>query len=124
MVKDVRSCRGWSGWSPCLRFFLAVLFEKAAEVYGIAFCSQRISKCLVHLNGYAPFGSGAIEGACRHVTKDRMDKDRMELSGVRWTVESTQSVLRMRSIYLNGDWKQFDEYRIQTEQNTLTWKAA
>jgi hypothetical protein len=68
--------------------------------------------------GY-PIGSGVIEGACRHVVKDRM-----ELSGMRWTVHGAQSMLHLRSIYLNGDWKIFDEHRIQNEQNTLYRKAA
>jgi len=68
--------------------------------------------------GY-PIGSGVIEGACRHVVKDRM-----ELSGMRWTVEGAQAMLHLRSIYLNGDWKEFDEHRIQNEQNTLYKKAA
>ncbi len=68
--------------------------------------------------GY-PIGSGVIEGACRHVVKDRM-----ELSGMRWTVDGAQAMLHLRSIYLNGDWKEFDVHRIHTEQNTLTRKAA
>jgi len=68
--------------------------------------------------GY-PIGSGVIEGACRHVVKDRM-----ELSGMRWTIEGAQAMLHLRSIYLNGDWKEFDEHRIQNEQNTLYRKAA
>jgi len=68
--------------------------------------------------GY-PIGSGVIEGACRHVVKDRM-----ELSGMRWTVDGAQAMLYLRSIYLNGDWQEFDEHRIQAEQNTLYSKAA
>jgi len=68
--------------------------------------------------GY-PIGSGVIEGACRHVVKDRM-----ELSGMRWTVDGAQAMLYLRSIYLNGNWKEFDEHRIQAEQNTLYSKAA
>ncbi len=72
-----------------------------------------------YLSAGYPIGSGVIEGACRHVVKDRM-----ELSGMRWTVEGAQSMLHLRSIYLNGDWKEFDQYRIQTEQNTLYRKAA
>ena len=68
--------------------------------------------------GY-PIGSGVIEGACRHVVKDRM-----ELSGMRWTVDGAQAMLHLRSIYLNSDWKEFDQYRIQYEQDTLYRKAA
>ncbi len=68
--------------------------------------------------GY-PIGSGVIEGACRHVVKDRMEQ-----SGMRWTLDGAQSMLHLRSIYLNGDWQDFDEYRIQTEQTTLYGQAA
>lgn len=68
--------------------------------------------------GY-PIGSGVIEGACRHVVKDRMER-----SGMRWTVSGAQSMLYLRSIYLNGDWQEFDRHRIQTEQNTLYAQAA
>jgi hypothetical protein len=67
--------------------------------------------------GY-PIGSGVIEGACRHVVKDRMEQ-----SGMRWTIEGAQAMLYTRSIYLNGDWKKFDQYRIQTEQNKLYRQA-
>ena len=48
----------------------------------------------------------------------------MELSGMRWTVDGAEAMLYLRSIYLNGDWQEFDEHRIQTEQNTLYGQAA
>ncbi|NOZ39705.1 MAG: hypothetical protein GXP24_05705 [Planctomycetes bacterium] len=53
-----------------------------------------------------------------------MVKDRMELGGMRWTVEGAQAMLHLRSINLNSDGKEFDQYRIQHEQNTLYGKAA
>lgn len=68
--------------------------------------------------GY-PIGSGVAEGACRHVVKDRM-----ELTGMRWTVQGAQSMLHLRSIYLNGDWDAFVDDYIETEQSTLYRKAA
>ena len=48
--------------------------------------------------GY-PIGSGVAEGACRHLVKDRMER-----TGMRWTVEGAQAILDLRSTYLNGDW--------------------
>ena len=60
--------------------------------------------------GY-PIGSGVAEGACRHLVKDRMEQ-----TGMRWTVEGAQSLLSLRALYLNGDWKRFVDYRIQREQ--------
>lgn len=68
--------------------------------------------------GY-PIGSGVIEGACRHVVKDRMER-----SGMRWTIEGATSVLKLRATYLNDQWDQFIEHRIKTEQNQIYATAA
>lgn len=61
--------------------------------------------------GY-PIGSGVVEGACRHVVKDRM-----ELAGMRWEIEGAQSILSLRATYLNDQWNDLIENRIQNEQN-------
>jgi len=63
--------------------------------------------------GY-PIGSGVAEGACRHLVKDRMEQ-----TGMRWTVEGAQAMLHLRAIYLNRDWPAFIKHRIQREQNCL-----
>jgi hypothetical protein len=68
--------------------------------------------------GY-PIGSGVAEGACRHVVKDRMEQ-----SGMRWTVAGAQSMLHLRALYLNGDWEQFHNYWIHREQQHLYQTAA
>jgi len=57
--------------------------------------------------GY-PIGSGVVEGACGHLVKDRM-----EGSGMRWCVPGAQSMLYLRCVYLNEDWKDFHDYRIK-----------
>jgi hypothetical protein len=66
-----------------------------------------------------PIGSGVVEGACRHVVKDRMEQ-----SGMRWTVPGAQALLDTRSVYLNGDWGEFMSYRIETEQAQLYGQMA
>jgi hypothetical protein len=43
--------------------------------------------------GY-PIGSGVAEGACRHLVKDRMEQ-----TGMRWTVEGAQAMLHVRALY-------------------------
>jgi hypothetical protein len=63
--------------------------------------------------GY-PIGSGVVEGACRHVVKDRM-----ELSGMRWEIEGAQAILGLRATYLNGEWDAFIAHRIDCEQKQL-----
>ena len=68
--------------------------------------------------GY-PIGSGVAEGACRHVVKDRL-----ELTGMRWTVTGAQSLLHLRAIYINDDWESFQNHYIETEQARIYSKAA
>jgi hypothetical protein len=63
--------------------------------------------------GY-PIGSGVIEGACRHVVKDRM-----EGTGMRWRIAGAQAVLSLRAVYINGDWQDFQAYRICTRTHEL-----
>ena len=63
--------------------------------------------------GY-PIGSGVAEGACRHVVKDRLEQ-----TGMRWTINGAQAMLHLRAVYLGGQWSQFVNYRIETEQATL-----
>jgi len=63
--------------------------------------------------GY-PIGSGVAEGACRHVVKDRM-----ELTGMRWTVRGAQAMLDLRTVHINGDWDAFQQHRIKQQQQQL-----
>jgi len=68
--------------------------------------------------GY-PIGSGVVEGGCRHVVRDRM-----ELSGMRWTVTGAQAMLRLRTTKLSGDWKSFINDRIRAELAEIYVSAA
>ena len=49
-----------------------------------------------------PIATGVIEGTCRYLVKDRMD-----ITGARWSVEGAEAVLKLRAVRCNGD---FDEY--------------
>lgn len=73
----------------------------------------------VYLAAGYPIGSGVIEGACRHLVKDRMER-----SGMRWKIEGATSMLKLRATYLNQNWDQFIEHRIKTEQKQLYATAA
>jgi len=73
--------------------------------------SMRYDVCLTQ--GY-PIGSGVVEGACRHVVKDRM-----EGTGMRWCIAGAQSMLHLWAIHLKGDWDAFQCYRIETATREL-----
>lgn len=55
-----------------------------------------------------PIASGVIEGACRHLVKDRF-----ELSGMRWTQDGAENLLRLRAVAENGDWDDYHQFRKQ-----------
>ena len=63
--------------------------------------------------GY-PIATGVIEGACRHLVKDRMER-----SGMRWTVAGAQPMLHIRAIHQSADRNDFYEVRIKTELQAL-----
>ena len=68
----------------------------------------------VYLRAGYPIGSGVIEGACRHVIKDRMER-----AGMLWTLEGASALLRLRVVHTNGHWDEYQEYRIVREQQDL-----
>lgn len=49
-----------------------------------------------------PIATGVIEGACRYVVKDRMDR-----TGARWSLTGAEAVLRLRAVRASKD---FDAY--------------
>ena len=63
--------------------------------------------------GY-PIATGVIEGACRHVIKDRMER-----AGMRWKIPAAQAMQELRTINTNGDWDAFQKYRIDSENKRL-----
>jgi hypothetical protein len=63
--------------------------------------------------GY-PIATGVIEGACRHVIKDRMER-----AGMRWKIPGAQAMLHLRAISASGDWDSFQKFRINSENQRL-----
>ena len=50
---------------------------------------------------------------------DQSDKDRMELTGMRWRTDGAQAMLDLRSVFLNGDWEAFQQHRIKINNRKL-----
>src|SRR5205807_7397231 len=68
----------------------------------------------VYLRAGYPIASGVIEGACRHLVKDRMER-----AGMHWTLEGAQAVLDLRSVHISGQWETYQGYRIERETERL-----
>ena len=61
-----------------------------------------------------PIASGVIEGACRHFVKDRM-----ELSGMRWSIDGAENLLHLRAVAENDDWDAYHRFRKKQRQQRL-----
>jgi hypothetical protein len=51
-----------------------------------------------------PIASGPVEGACKNLIKDRMER-----SGMRWTEAMAEAIVKLRAIYLSGDFDRLEE---------------
>ena len=63
--------------------------------------------------GY-PIASGVIEGACRHIVCDRMER-----SGMRWLMPGAKAMLALRCISINQEWEAFMAFHIARENQRL-----
>ena len=61
-----------------------------------------------------PIASGSVEGACKNLIKDRMER-----SGMRWTARMAEGMIKMRATYLSGDFDEYWDYHITREQDRL-----
>jgi len=58
-----------------------------------------------------PISSGVIEGTCRHLVKDRL-----AITGARWTVPGAEAVLKIRALLASGDFDTYWTYHLQRER--------
>ena len=61
-----------------------------------------------------PIASGPVEGACKNLIKDRMER-----SGMRWTEEMAEAIVQLRAIYLSGDFDRYWSFHIAKDQQRL-----
>jgi hypothetical protein len=58
-----------------------------------------------------PISTGVIEGACRYLVKDRMDR-----TGARWSLAGAESVLRLRALRASGDFDAYWSFHLAREK--------
>jgi hypothetical protein len=63
--------------------------------------------------GY-PVATGLIEGLCNSLVNDRMEQ-----SGMRWSLSGAEAMLQQRAVKKNGDWNDFWLYRIDCQRHRL-----
>jgi len=90
--------------------------RRSATLRGLSTKAREpVDACARYLSNYSPYlrydcylakglptATGVIEGACRHLVKDRM-----AVTGARWSLDGAEAVLRLRALRSSRD---FDEY--------------
>lgn len=61
-----------------------------------------------------PIASGPVEGACKNLIKDRMER-----SGMRWTEQMAEAIVQLRAVYLSGDFDRYWQFHIAQDQQRL-----
>jgi hypothetical protein len=61
-----------------------------------------------------PIATGVIEGACRHLVKDRMD-----ITGARWGLAGAEAILKLRALHSNDDFDDYWRYHLDRERHRV-----
>ena len=61
-----------------------------------------------------PIATGIIEGACRHIVKDRMD-----ITGARWGLEGAEAILKLRALIASGDFEDYWHFHLRREHERI-----
>jgi hypothetical protein len=96
--------------------YIAAAMRRSATMRALASSKRAaVDKCADYLLKYRdmlrydqylaagyPIGTGVIEGACRYLVKDRMER-----TGARWSLDGAEAVLRLRALWTNGDFESY-----------------
>ena len=78
----------------------------------------RRNRHLMKYEGYMkkglPIASGCVEGACKNLIKDRMER-----SGMRWSLSGGDAMIRLRSLYLSDDLDDYWDFHLAEESRRL-----
>lgn len=81
------------------------------KVYNYLWSNSELMRYDEYLEAGFPIATGVIEGACRHLVKDRM-----EITGARWGLEGAEAVLKLRSIAKSGEWDDYWDFHLDKER--------
>ena len=71
---------------------------------------KRYLKYDKYLSQGLAIATGVIEGTCRYLVKDRMD-----ITGARWSLEGAEAILKLRALLASGDFEEYWEFYKQQE---------
>jgi hypothetical protein len=92
----------------------------AADKAATLVCADYLTTNQPHLNYHHalsagwPIATGVIEGACRHLIKDRMD-----ITGARWGLATAEAILQLRALTTNGDFNDYWQFHQQQQHRRI-----
>ncbi len=98
--------------------------DKARTILGVAdyyYANRHRMAYDEYLAAGWPIASGAVEGACKCLVRDRFER-----SGMRWTPDMAEAMLKLRATHLSDDWDAYWEWHVQQDQQRLhgtTWQV-
>jgi hypothetical protein len=61
-----------------------------------------------------PIATGIIGGACRHLVKDRLG-----ITGARWSLDGAEAVLKLRALTSDGDLDAYFAWHLEQERQRV-----
>jgi hypothetical protein len=112
---------------------VAAGIRRRATTYGYSPAERKgADTCAAYLDAKAPYldyatalasgwpiATGIIEGACRHIIKDRFD-----ITGARWGLGGAEAILKLRALHANGDFEQYWPWHLHRERQRVYGLAA
>jgi len=92
----------------------------ASDRKGTDACARYLTNKAAYLDyptalaGGWPIATGIIEGACRHIVKDRFD-----VTGARWSVNGAEAILKLRVVRSNGDFGDYWRFHLSREHERV-----
>jgi hypothetical protein len=91
-----------------------------AERQGAGECARYLDNRKAYLDYAAalakgwPIATGIVEGACRYLIKDRMD-----ITGARWSLQGAEAILKLRALIASGDLETYWRFYLRREHEHI-----
>lgn len=100
-IRRAATIKGLTGWKR----------EAAHRCANYLLSNKGAMRYADYLERGLPIATGVIEGACRHLVKDRMD-----VTGARWRLDRAEAVLQLRALRSSGDFEAYWAFHEQQER--------
>jgi hypothetical protein len=88
--------------------------ETVAKIAKYLRRNRKYMKYDEYLRQGLPIASGCVEGACKNLIKDRLER-----SGMRWSLAGAEAMIQLRSLYLSADLDDYWDFHLEQDCRRL-----